>query len=90
VDYLGVDENSTELNFNIFPNPSNGTFTILTNQLNSEGYKLVIQNILGETIKELKLTNFTTFVDLNDQPAGIYVLLITDGRSSYKTRLSLN
>ncbi len=90
VDYLGLEENSTELNFNIFPNPSNGTFTIQTNQLNSEGYKLVIQNILGETIKEQQLTNFITFVDLDNQPAGIYVIVITDGRSSYKTRLSMN
>ena len=60
--------------FNIFPNPTNGVFTINTNEKISE---IFIVNVLGKRIYQNKnITKETLNINISDQPNGIYVIQI--------------
>ena len=56
---------------NIFPNPSNGIFTISKNNL-PENSSIAIFNILGEKISDIELKNDLTEIDLSSEAKGIY------------------
>lgn len=60
--------------FFIYPNPSNGVFTIQMDNgnLSSDNYQLSIYNALGEIILKEKLLNNSKNIDLRDVPEGIY------------------
>jgi hypothetical protein len=64
----------------IFPNPSNGNFTIKNNF--APNFEIVIFNSLGQKIYRREKINEIAFdVDLNNQPNGIYLVqIISDGK----------
>jgi hypothetical protein len=62
----------------IFPNPSNGIFTI---QSNNNVSKIEIVNMLGEIVKEQMINSGEMELDLSAQPKGIYfVRCYNDGK----------
>ena len=63
-----VDEN-----LKIFPNPSNGIFTVKTTITNSS-YK--IHNLIGQTIKSGFINNGENSIDIRNSKDGIYFLMI--------------
>lgn len=67
----GVNEQRLEENnFSIYPNPSNGIFTVeLRNNLTAE---IKIVNVLGEPVLEEKTINSLTIINLNNVADGIY------------------
>ncbi len=65
----GITENTLETDFTIYPNPSNGIFTIEAKENNCF---LIITNILGETIYQSEIANQKSSIDLSRQPKGIY------------------
>jgi polyhydroxybutyrate depolymerase len=69
--FVGIDENPVdEISFSIFPNPSNGVFTLeLKNNTHAD---IKIVDVLGETIFEEKITDSKTVINLNNKPSGIY------------------
>jgi hypothetical protein len=73
----GVNETSlAENQFDLFPNPSSGTFTIQMLNENTNG-EIEIFNAVGEKILAFKnqpLNNFT--IDLSTQPDGIYFVRV--------------
>ena len=75
-DFASVDNASMNSDFNIFPNPSGGVFTI---ELRDGEYQLKIVNQLGQTVLK-KESNFKTRlnIDLSDEAPGIYQLIISD------------
>lgn len=72
---VGVNETVTENTFSVFPNPSNGNFTV-----NSEITKgeIVIYNVEGEKILS-ENSSGKTEIDLTNQPKGIYFVQIKSG-----------
>jgi len=60
-------------NLKIFPNPSNGVFTIKTT-LNNSSYK--IHNLIGQTIKSGFINNGTNSIDIRNSIDGIYFITI--------------
>ena len=75
--------NKTEqANLSVFPNPSKGSFT-----LNSEliGKKYEITNILGQQIQKGIVESSSQKIDLNNQQAGNYLLII-DGNQGKVVR----
>ncbi len=65
-----VNNNSSAVK--IYPNPSNGIFTILL-QNTTENAQLEIYNLLGQKIYVTQLHAFTTDVNLNPCTPGIYL-----------------
>ena len=60
-------------NLKIFPNPSNGVFTIKTTLTNSS-YK--IHNLIGQTIKSGFINNGENSIDIRNSIDGIYFITI--------------
>ena len=72
---VGVTENLMEDNIIVFPNPSNGIFTIKL--LNTFVKELSIFDILGKAIKKLTPGSQTSIsIDLGNTASGIYYLKI--------------
>lgn len=69
-----------ENDIQIFPNPSNGTFTIHSQANNSEEQYVEVYNMLGAKIhasEKSKLSAYT--VDLSNQPKGVYFVKVYRG-----------
>lgn len=56
----------------IYPNPSNGRFTIQSSVISGKS-SVEIYNILGSTIYKAKLNSANTEINLEKQPSGIYL-----------------
>jgi hypothetical protein len=62
-----------ENNLNIFPNPSNGIFTVKTS-LNNSTYK--IYNLIGQHVKSGIINNGSNSIDLRNSIDGVYFMTI--------------
>ena len=69
---LGLNSFMDE-NLKIFPNPSNGVFTIKTTLTNSS-YK--VHNLIGQTIRSGFINNGTNSIDIRNSIDGIYFITI--------------
>ncbi len=80
----GVNElMGSENDIEIFPNPSNGIFTIRSQTVNNEEQYLEVYNMLGAKIhssEKSKLSAYT--VDLSHQTRGVYFVKIYRGEQS--------
>jgi len=70
----------------IYPNPSNGIFTIYCNTENKNG-KIEIYNCLGKLVfnKNIKTNGFK--IDLLDNPNGIYILKYISSEFNYQQKI---
>jgi hypothetical protein len=75
--------------FTIYPNPSDGKFTVSGEGLQQANCKLSICNLVGQEI-------FTTFfkgqqstldIDLSDFSKGLYFVKVDDGKNSYTQKI---
>ena len=73
--YAGIN-NITDINISLYPNPSDGQFTIE----NAEGFDIVITDVTGKTVYSTtrKLENSKTQIDLSNQASGIYFIRFID------------
>ncbi|MCG9880998.1 MAG: T9SS type A sorting domain-containing protein, partial [Bacteroidia bacterium] len=73
------EDKSSEIpqNTKIYPNPSNGIFTIENGQENSEA---IVYDLLGKIVFTQKLSNKIN-IDLSTQPKGVYFIKIIGAKS---------
>jgi hypothetical protein len=62
---------SGEGQISVYPNPTNGVFTIQIPQLNGQ-LKVGIYNILGQNVKTEQIRDKINVIDLSNEPNGIY------------------
>ncbi len=90
---LGVEENSalSEL-ISIFPNPSNGTFTLSVEGLSGDAAVIEIYNVNGQIVmtETVKTTSLVQNFDLTDFSNGVYMVKITDGTEVGARRMVIN
>lgn len=70
------------LDFNFYPNPSNGTINFVT----EEKFDISIFNIQGKKVFEMKNLGQNSQINLN-QPSGIYIANITSGNKKTTKKL---
>jgi PKD repeat protein len=77
--------------FLIYPNPSNGKFTVVFTSTEIMKYKIELQNVLGQKVyvEELKDFNgtYTKDFDITDYGKGEYFLVITDSKKHKMEKL---
>jgi hypothetical protein len=81
IDYqLITNENSSGF-FRIYPNPTNGQFTLEFTVIKDPSITQVnIFNLLGELVTEVKIPALGRHrFDLSDKPSGVYLIRITNG-----------
>ncbi len=70
-----VKEESLNL-YKIYPNPTRNRFTIEQN--NSSNTVALLHNLEGKLMKTIQLSGVTTSVYIEEIPAGVYILTITN------------
>jgi len=76
-------DNQTDPFITLYPNPSNGSFTVNLFSATKEEAIIIITNMLGEKIKEMKIsTNKPTSMQLNVQSCIYFLSVITNNSSS--------
>lgn len=82
---VGINEIPTRpVITNAYPNPADGVTSIVYNLNATKEAKLVIYNLLGSVVKEMKLTEKqnTVFISTTDLKSGIYFYsLVADGKA---------
>ena len=75
-----------EQDLSIFPNPSNGRFSIAASGLNMQNVEVTILNFAGQTVDSRMVNTASGSLvqnfDLSAEPKGIYILRITSGKNN--------
>ncbi len=70
-----LQKKDDKLDFSVFPNPMKTYFVLeLTNYVKHGNAEAEIYNILGESVKEIPLTERRTEINVSDFDKGIYIL----------------
>lgn len=74
----------TESAIEIFPNPTNGIFSIRQQTMNNKQQTIEIYNLLGENIYSiLNNKNAALDIDISHSPSGIYFVKINEEKTNY-------
>jgi hypothetical protein len=73
----GIDQLLESNHEKLYPNPSNGLFTIALQEITNHT-QIEVYNAIGQNIYQCKLNPTTTEVNLKSHPSGIYFYRITD------------
>ena len=73
---MGIEKRTNQDKILIFPNPSSGDYTIITNQRNKIK-RVIISDLSGRKILQKEGVNSDQIeVNIENQPAGIYFAII--------------
>jgi hypothetical protein len=91
---LGINEVLEGLQVEIYPNPSNGSFTVKLKSDNSESMNLKILNNLGKIIYEevnIKIDQiFMREIDLTGYAEGLYFINLSSNKTVYVEKIIIN
>ena len=73
----GVNENET-FAVSLFPNPASNRMTVVTDQAE---YQLDIYNIMGAMVRTMGNCSYNTEIDVENLPAGTYIIRLTNGNA---------
>ncbi|MDX2171781.1 MAG: M43 family zinc metalloprotease [Bacteroidota bacterium] len=76
--------------FNIYPNPSNGSFNLIVSEVASKTIKLSVYNIMGEMVHTSINDNVNQKINLTSLQNGIYFVNISNDTQSSTKRLIIN
>jgi len=90
-DCSGIEDKVGQVSFSLFPNPSDGHFSIVLNSRSKETVNIQIVNEANQAIYSVNRLNvngtFTKQIDLSSQASGAYMLLITNRDASLSRKL---
>jgi len=76
---VSIDEQPENQNIQIYPNPTNSTITInIEANTSVNGYKVGINNLLGQTVYVSKMNTTKKTIDLSTLENGVYFVKILD------------
>jgi hypothetical protein len=80
---------SSELKWNIWPNPSEGVINLsLSNKIDAKECDVKIINSLGNLVKAMKIDpNNKIQLDVEDLPTGVYSILITGNNIRFSSKI---
>ena len=88
----GIEENVSNIDMSIFPNPTNGELNVTIDLLNTQDFTISVINTLGQTVKEIKQTQSnggTIKIDLSSNSAGVYFVSLKSKTTSKTKRIIL-
>ena len=85
---VGIQELSN-INLSVYPNPTNGNFTVNLNGINSGDYKMNIVDVLGNLVytENLDVVGESTLIYDLDLSNGMYFISISDGSATTTQRI---
>lgn len=88
----GIEENSANIEVEIYPNPTNGELFVGVNLLDAQDFTINVINTLGQVVKEVKQYQSNggkIKVDLSDKNTGVYFVSIKTKSGSKVKRIVL-
>lgn len=81
----GIAEYTEDSSFLIFPNPSDGLFTVSFHANTKQTYKLKLENALGQLIYVREyadvIGDFSQPIDISNYGKGVYMFILTDEKN---------
>ena len=84
---VGIKENTSTDAISIYPNPSNGVFTV---KVSENEASMEVYSIIGENVYSSKVVKGNNTVDLSNLAAGSYIVKINNGGKSTAKRIVIN
>ena len=81
---VGIDEKATDNLFSIYPNPTNGQFTIVL----ADNAEIIVRNVLGQQVIKTKTTQKTANLQLDNN--GVYLVYLTTSQGTTTRKLIVN
>ncbi len=83
----GINQVSTQIALlSIYPNPNNGTFTILTNEV----VTIALMNQLGQVLKTFTSSENKTAIPVSDLSNGLYFIVAKNGTTTSTQKVIVN
>lgn len=80
---VGIEENPIAQNFEVYPNPSiNNEITVKGERIKS----IELYSIQGKVIKQVNTKSYTTKINLENQPKGIYIVKVQFENGDIRTK----
>jgi hypothetical protein len=89
---IGIEENSSNVYMEVYPNPTNGEFYVDITTLDVLDFTISVVNTLGQSIKEVKQVQSNggkIKIDLSDKNTGVYFVIIKSKLGSKVKRIVL-
>ncbi|MDP2388418.1 MAG: T9SS type A sorting domain-containing protein [Bacteroidota bacterium] len=91
---IGLKETFAGMELSVFPNPSNGIFSIELNGVHADLVNYTVTDARGRIVKtssvDTRKNAIATSLDLSDFDNGVYFLLLNSGNSNKTIKLVLN
>lgn len=84
----GLNEHSPEVNFSVYPNPSNGMIKILIQNL-PDNTVISLINAIGQTVFNTQATEEVTLINLSEFDNGLYTIKVSNNSSAKTTKIIL-
>lgn len=86
---VGSEESRmADARFHIYPNPNNGKFNIWADEEVSDSDRIIVRNILGETVYQTGFNNrASASIDLEKNSAGVYFVELKTAAGSFTKKL---
>lgn len=84
-------ESQVKFNFDIYPIPSNGNFSIKLNEMLKNEVQVRVLDLLGKEVKTITIEKFETIknIDCTNLPAGNYILNIDNGTEQFNKKITI-
>ena len=86
---IEVDEESFVADVLVYPNPTDGKFTI-EYETEADSYIITLSDAFGKTLLRRKVSEQMVQFDLNGLPSGTYLLTIEDGSNKVTKKVIKN
>lgn len=70
------------ISFSVYPNPTSGVFTMLSGAKPGKDYTVEVSDMIGKTVRQFNWNGERTMMDLTGHPKGVYMVRVSDGKSS--------